>query len=140
MRQLLLSLILTTSVCGCGGGKTVETVPVSGLITMNGEPLVNAAVMFQLNSETESTAPTSVGITDDDGKYTLKLSISNTSGAVVGEHRVRVTMDDYEEDEEDDGDSEATESIPAKYNVDTELVFTVPEGGSDQANFDLQSE
>lgn len=138
MRQLLLSLVLATA--GCGGGASVETVPVAGLITMDGEPLVNAAVMFQLTSDTEATAPTSAGITDDEGRYTLQVSISDTSGAVVGEHRVSVTMDAYEEDEEDDGDSEVNEPIPNKYNVDTELIFNVPEGGTDQANFELQSE
>jgi len=140
MRQLLPGLILAISVCGCGGGNSVETVPVSGVIEMNGEPLANAAVMFQIASETQGTAPTSVGITDDEGRYTLKLSTSNTSGAVVGEHRVQVTMDGYEEDEEDDSDGTATESIPEKYNVNTELKFRVPENGTDQANFSLRSE
>jgi hypothetical protein len=140
MRHLLLSLVLATATTGCGGKSSVETVPVSGLITMDGDPLVNAAVMFQLTSDTEVTAPTSAGITDDEGRYTLKVSISDTTGAVVGEHRVSVTMDTYEEDDDDDSDTAVNEPIPNKYNVNTELIFNVPENGTDQANFELQSE
>ena len=139
MRHFVPSLVLITSMIGCGSDASVDTVPVSGLVTMDGQPLVNAAVMFQLTSDTETTAPTSVGITDDEGRYSLKVSITDTPGAVVGEHRVSVTMDGYEEDEEDDGDSEAKEPILSKYNVDSELIFTVPDGGTDQANFDLTS-
>jgi hypothetical protein len=31
----------------------------------------------------------------------------------------------------------ARETVPEKYNARTELTFTVPEEGTDQANFDL---
>src|ERR1700724_2573379 len=74
---------------GCGGGCQVAAV--SGQVTMNGQPLPGAQVTFQpIGSSGEDPGPGSSGITDDQGRYTLKLLTLSKPGAVVGKHRVMI--------------------------------------------------
>src|SRR2546421_8436792 len=68
--------------------------PVSGRVTLNGKALANCEVMFQPvhTSGNYNPGPGSYGITDADGRFTLKLIGKESAGAVVGKHKVRFTM------------------------------------------------
>lgn len=75
--------MLITAV-GCGGSGNPETVPVSGLVTFNGQPVSDAAVTFY----PEGGRPAS-GRTDAEGIYQLTTFTPN-DGAIPGSHRVAI--------------------------------------------------
>lgn len=117
---------------GCGGGPAV--VPVSGVVTLDGEPLPEAAVTFQPTAQS-GASDGSYGKTDAQGRYALKLVTNDSEGAVLGKHRVMISL---VKPSTDDSPSMET-GLPTRYNSQSELTFDVPAGGSDAANFDLES-
>lgn len=95
-RNIFLTKVMlaTTLFClGCGGGATglPDYAPVSGTVTMNGQPLEGASVSFTPKSGTKHT---SIGITDSKGQYELVLN--RVAGAVIGEHSVRISKKQFE--------------------------------------------
>jgi hypothetical protein len=128
---------LVVFVAGCGGGPYA---PVAGQVTLNGQPLVGAAVTFQPYSKTElNPGPGSGAVTDADGRYRLKVIGKETLGAMVGVHKVRITML-QKDDTADDRPQKPSKTLPARYNSkDTPLEFEVRAGGSDSADFSLTS-
>lgn len=148
-RSLTVFLPAVAVLGGCGGG-SYTFAPVSGRVTLNGQPLADAYVEFQpaAPSRDADPGPGSIGKTDQDGRYALHSQLDEGQrGAVVGKHKVRVSMG-TEEPGAEDRDADPTGPrrkksnapfIPGKYNVQTELTFDVPAGGTDQANFDLKS-
>ena len=133
----IVSIVAVTMVLGCGdGGSSVKTVKVSGTITLDGAPLTSAEVNF-LGEEYAGIATT-----DSNGHYELK--------AQPGENVVYVSkyegMDDPSFDltevgPSDTGGSGPKQLIPPRYSSDSEseLKFTVPDKGSDSADFQLSS-
>ena len=69
---------------GCGG----KTVPVEGNVTLDGEPLAGATVMFIPVKEGGQPA---TGLTDANGKFQLKTGNDKT-GALPGEYKVVVSV------------------------------------------------
>lgn len=118
---------------GCGGNVS----PVSGRVTLDGNPLPNASVIFQPTGSDAGSG--SYGKTDADGRYTLRLVSNDKAGAVVGKHRVSITL--ATEGKEFDGGARAGKrgGLLPKYNSETTLTFDVPRGGSDKADFPLLS-
>ena len=82
--------VLITAI-GCGHG-LYDVAPVSGTVTLYGEPLKNATVSFepQAGSDQEIVGPGSSGQTDDSGRYKL-TTFRGERGAVVGQHKVRIS-------------------------------------------------
>src|SRR2546426_3668999 len=127
--------VLAALAVGCGSGSIA---PVSGRVTLNNLPLANAAITFQPVAETnQNPGPGSGGFTDSDGRYTLKIVGKETKGAVVGKHKVRISL--VPKDTEDD-QPKKYKQLPAKYSgKDTQLEYDVPAGGTDSADFALTS-
>jgi hypothetical protein len=125
---------------GCGPG--YRTAPVSGRITLDGAPLDGASVTFTPIPNEESSGQFgmgSYGKTDGEGRYSLKLIETDTQGAAVGEHRVQVSLP--ENSGSDSSAGQASDRVPARYRgLESELTITVPEEGTTEANFDLQSQ
>lgn len=159
-----LTVALTLFVAGCGSGE-FNMVPVSGTITMDGEPLEGAEVVFAPMEIKDQAivGPASVGITDSNGKYTLKTP-KGVEGAVVTKHRVAVSFGEIDEaavgakiDEVIQKDRSMPESavvalerkvrremeikkkVPESYNLKSVLQMEVVEG-TENANFDLKSD
>src|SRR5436190_24169142 len=117
-RWLLVSLVLAL---GCGSQKYV---PVAGKVTLNGKPLANALVAFNRIPEAGSieSGPSAVGTTDQNGEFTLRVSLQQT-GALVGKHRVAISAMSSQVG----GDSDAPvapgggprNTIPIRYNDKT---------------------
>ncbi|CAN5463182.1 hypothetical protein BH10PLA2_BH10PLA2_21710 [soil metagenome] len=84
--SLLVTVCLLSS-SGCGSSESV--VPVSGLVTHNGQPVPGLVVSFVPQTATQTGV--SMAETDDNGKYDLKVVKSGKSGAVVGTHKVWVS-------------------------------------------------
>jgi hypothetical protein len=77
---------------GCGGGGASDrpkTYPVSGTVKLNGAPVKDAVVTFQLDGGKESA----VGSTDADGKYALS-TFGSKDGAVAGQYKITITKFD----------------------------------------------
>ena len=84
---LLVAVVLLVS-SGCGGKEKV--VSVSGKVTHNGEPVPGLVVSFVPETATETGVST--GKTDDNGMYKLTVVKTGSSGAVVGTHKVWVSL------------------------------------------------
>lgn len=84
-----LLLVFTAGLTGCGGTTVAEslpdTAPVSGVVTLNGKPIMFATVTFVPMGTTKGFE--CVGVTDESGKYTLQ-QIRGAAGAPPGEYGV----------------------------------------------------
>jgi hypothetical protein len=119
---------------GCGDRSVAR---VSGRVTLNGEPLAGAAVVFQPVPVPGSSNPGrgSAGVTDAEGRYTLKLVGTEKEGAVLGKHKVRIVM--MEEPDSSDDEPRKVKPLPPKYNRETTLEYEVIAGSTDAADFAL---
>ena len=133
--RLLLGCLLAVGL-GCGSSKFV---PVSGKVTLNGKPLAGANVSFEplAADDSPSSQTGSVAKTEADGSFVLK-GLGGERGAVVGKHRVRIVLaGDPAGGDERQPRGGATKTLPRHYNTDSKLTFTVPAGGTTEANFPL---
>ena len=73
-------MIVATTTVGCAR-RSGGTVPVSGVVLVDGKPLANAVVIF-FRDDSDSGLKSFVGTTDGNGRYQL------ISGARPGEYRV----------------------------------------------------
>lgn len=125
-------------VAGCTS-RQFPTVPVSGRVTLDGQPLPGARVVFEPTARQTSLAgPGSTGRTDAEGRFSLSTADGQT-GAVAGPHRVRITTLETAPDPR--GPEELTivspERAPPRYNEKSTLTFDVPAAGTDAADFPL---
>lgn len=144
--KAVVACCLVSSVClaligGCHKSP-FALVPVSGTVTMNGQPLANGVVSFQpVATIGDNAGPGSSGRCDAAGRFTLATqTVENKPGAVVGEHRVLISMTGPSREIAPDNDEDVVvvkEQVPIRYNLRSELSFTVPSDGTDQANFEL---
>lgn len=167
MRMLngLVGFCATVAVAltGCNGGSNVDTVPVTGTVTMNGQPVEGAAVTFS----PEGAGHAAAAVTDASGKFQLTTETSG-DGAVAGAYKVTVTkyekradtvaageedmdavyaaMEAAGEDVSGSGDKKGTEDdgpkneLPAQYASPqtTTLQAEVSEGGENDFSFELK--
>jgi hypothetical protein len=124
MRKCSLGLFVIVLIIGCGGN--TRSSPVSGAVTMDGVPLANAMVSFQPIGKELNSGPGSFGKTNDRGEYSLAV-VGGGNGAVEGMHKVMIRS----------GDAKVT--IPAKYNVKTDLRYEVKPGNNANVDFKLTS-
>ncbi len=109
--KTLLSLILLVFLTGCGKSGPV-LVPVEGKVTLDGEPIVGASVLFQ---PPDGGRP-AVATTDGQGQFRL----AEEAGAHVGVNRVAITKEIPSEnsvpnEEDEEGSSDFELATPAKY-------------------------
>jgi hypothetical protein len=111
---------LSTSVMSSDRGLP-ELGEVSGQVTLDGQPLADAAVTFQpvAGEEAGSKVSASVGRTDADGNYELNY-VKDIQGAAVGAHRVMIQAPL----------PTGQEQLPPRYNLSTELTADVQSGGN----------
>lgn len=125
----LTLLVISPLVAGCGSDSDLAAV--RGKVTLDGQPLEDAIVEFQPMSADGSP---SSGRTDADGQYEL-MHTFDTPGAIPGEHVVTIrTAGTFFDDEGNEFERE--ESVPARYNTDTELKRTI-DSGSNTIDFEL---
>jgi hypothetical protein len=121
--------------------------PVSGVVTLDGEPYTRAVVSFQPIGSKENPHPGrgSSAYTDERGRFVLEGD-DEILGAVVGKHRVRIMTrgndvvgQSSKGGTPDDAPTGRTtvDPIPPEWNALSEKEFDVPPGGTDQANFNI---
>ena len=76
-------LPLTIALVGCGGDGP-KLAKVTGKVTYKGQPLKGASIKFYPPS-----GPMSVGITDDEGAFTMNTS--GRAGATIGVNKVSIS-------------------------------------------------
>jgi hypothetical protein len=104
-----------------------DLAPVTGTVTMDGQPLARVSISF-----TSDTGQLSFGGTDETGKYELRYT-GPYKGATVGPNEVRITTPT-----DNPVGPEWKDPIPAKYNKKTELKADV-KPGPNTFDFDLKS-
>lgn len=131
-RWPLLLAALAASSCSPADYKIV---PVSGTVKMGGKPVAGLRVGFQpFEPSKRDTSPASIGVTDKNGRYTLRVSSADLDGAAAGPHDVSFVYAWELLDAPKPAD--AGPPLPAKYAKKT-VRYEVPADGTDSANFDL---
>ncbi len=142
--RLFLMIISFLGFAGCGA-EEVQLASVTGTITMNGEPLPGATVLFRPRTSADDSelkgASESFGKTDEKGHYELAVVMTGDTGAVVGPNNVIITLDAFEEIlpsyDSAGKDRRGPNPIPAEYNSKMTLEFDVPPDGTENADFKL---
>ncbi|WP_145267234.1 transthyretin-like family protein [Calycomorphotria hydatis] len=129
-------VVVVSLLAGCNADEGPDLGTVTGTVTLDGEPLPNAEVVFSPVLSGRSSFAT----TDQDGHYEM-LYTSSRKGATWGEHRVSITTAVEEFSNEATGEltPAVKEKLPAKYHEKTELSANV-ESGSNTIDFALKSE
>jgi len=130
----LCGLLAIISLAGCSGGDGV--VPVAGIVTLDGTPLIEATVAFDPVRGGSGTVY--VATTDTSGEYALK-DLDGSAGAPPGSYRISIsTAKPLSPGPVNEDTKFSPERVPAKY-LSGQLTFDVPPGGTESANFDLSS-
>jgi hypothetical protein len=155
MRQLLgtasfgsFLIVCAMVAVGCGGGAPPMPsgiVPVTGTVTLDGEPVSGAIVTFvpvQITGGGGAGLGAASGMTDSTGKYSLIGYEGRANGTLPGSYRVKISRLTRADGSTvipgpDDSPmqllvSGAREQLPEKYSSDirTSLVATVDPSGS----------
>jgi hypothetical protein len=136
----LTALVLTVACTGCNRSP-FDRVPVSGVVTLDGQPLAGGIVNFQpiVVGNGVNGGPGSTARTGPDGRYTL-ATIRGEPGAVVGKHRVKIYSFNAETAKRTgNGGAPERERVPPRYNYHSTLTFDVPVAGTDKADFSLEA-
>jgi hypothetical protein len=129
-RAFLLGALLYAG--GCSSDSDIGRV--EGTVTMDGQPLPKATVVF-----IQGQGRPAGGITDDRGRYVLNYA-QGRQGAVPGLSRVRITTAQGPSETADGIPVPAVaERIPSQFNSESTLQFEVVAGELNLANFDLLS-
>jgi hypothetical protein len=140
LRLLVFSAAALVLAGGCGGDGKIA--PVSGTVTLNGKPAPEVAVTFQPLSSTGSNVPgaSAFGVTNADGRYSLKIMGEEKQGATVGKNVVRFSAY-VPVDPNSDGPPKTKPKvqIPARYWGESNVEFDVPPQGTSSADFQLTS-
>ena len=126
------------AVIGCGGGESDEfpREPISGKVTLNGQPLTKGLITFSPFEKPEPVVTAAVL----DGAYSLERS----EGPSPGLHRVQIFARKpsgrqvREPDNPGEKIEEIVDAVPPRYNVESDLTAGVEEGGDNLFHFDLQ--
>lgn len=140
---------------------TLDAVPVSGTVTLDGAPVEGASVVF---APTSGAGMAASGITDSNGRYELTtqnpgdgavegsymVMISKTEGGDTVDDAVKPGMSDEEATQaameahvaSGEAEPEVKELLPAMYKDPAASGFTaeVAKGAPAEFNFDLKSE
>ena len=131
--RLCMLLTMVAALTGCGEGR--DGVPVSGKITVRGQPLADILVTFQPLGEGIG----STGTTDGEGHYTLQFADNQEDGAAPGKHQVTFQdLLDKPAEDSDAGPAPPSKSRLPKSAQEATHEFVIPPEGTSAADFDLK--
>ena len=138
-KRFLCPLIALIFIVGCGN--EYDSVPVTGTVILDGEPVPDCLVIFEpIAPEEESVAgPSSSGVTDSQGMFELKMMFNGQVGAKVGKHRVRISNAKGKIGP-NGGHIVDEGTIPGCYHTETILTYEVKAGEPIVADFSLKKE
>lgn len=82
--------IFVAFLVGCGGAGGPATYPVTGKITIKGQPAKDILLTF---SPVDPQGEPAIGLVSADGSYTLKTGINAKPGARAGKYKVVIAAD-----------------------------------------------
>jgi hypothetical protein len=136
-REFVYGVVLAAglvAIAGCDSGSAVKTVEVSGAVKMDSQPLAGAEVNFVAGQYA------GIATTGADGQFKLN--------AQPGENKVYIQKypEGYDPTMTTGSDTPGASSgpkqlVPEKYSdpLKSELKFTVPDGGANNADFQITS-
>ncbi|MCC9606036.1 DUF4198 domain-containing protein [Blastopirellula sp. JC732] len=115
--------VLLVALLGCGRGNPLGLAPVSGRVTLDGQPLADATISFIPEQGRPSTATT-----DAEGRFEL-TTLNPGDGALPGDHKVTVMK--YAAYDAEKPYAKLVSLVPAHYVElkTTPLTVTVPKSG-----------
>ncbi|QDU35839.1 hypothetical protein Mal4_01210 [Maioricimonas rarisocia] len=144
------AMLLSLAAVGCSGSSgdqwtegRPETVPVTGVVTLNGEPLEGATVAF----EPQGGEHAAYGRTDEEGRFVL-TTFEDGDGAVAGGYVVSVRKSEVvttPNPQDPNGPplkSEQIDYVPEKYTRSrtSELEALVSADGENEFTFTLEGQ
>ncbi|QDT63314.1 carboxypeptidase-like regulatory domain-containing protein [Calycomorphotria hydatis] len=115
---------------GCWGGDTPELGDAYGVVTLDGEPVIDAKITFMpVDAGRASSART-----DESGEYRMIYSLREY-GARVGNHRVHISTA-----KTDELGKMVGETIPVFYRDGPGVPEVTVEGGWNEFNFELTTD
>src|SRR5262245_12121182 len=121
VRRLLVILCLALTAFSWGCGSRNDLASVVGKVTLDGQPLPSAFVVFSPTAH----GTTSYGRTDAAGNYVMMFT-DNEKGAWIGENLVRISTADLDRG----GGAGPKERVPVVYNQETTLKTDVKQGAN----------
>ncbi len=105
--SLFLSLF-----AGCGDA-VPKTIPVTGLVTIDGSPLQQGTVIFMpVESSDDGPSRIATGVVQSDGTFSLS-TFANGDGAIIGEYQVAI--DARGPISTENFGEEAASAVPSRY-------------------------
>ena len=131
---------LAVAMVGCEGGDGLPRQPVSGTVTLDGQPLDYGSIQF-VNAGAELTMSCGGLITDG------RFAIPRDQGPIPGPYRVAIYAPDRGQQVPGSGSDQPTapgsipkDRVPPRYNQSTTLTAQVEKGDRNVFAFDLKSE
>ena len=136
-RWLVFSGLIACLACSGCRQSPDGVVPVSGRVTLNGQPLAGATITFQpvVDGPSLPTVAGSVGHSDAEGNFTMRLTDPDAPGAAVGKHVVTITT---ATDPQRDDALPRGEIVPIAWRNGSQ-TFEVPPAGTSKADFQLST-
>lgn len=133
---------------GCGSSSTIPTLPVTGIVTLDGKPLPKAIVTFY---DVTGKNNASGGTTDDAGKF--KLGFATFTGAMPGSYKVTIqhltkpdgsplTVEPGMDATQLEMQGLARQALPPSYSDYAQTILkaeVTPESSSNGVDFDLKA-
>lgn len=99
--------VLVASCCiaagGCSSGYVMETAPVRGTVSCNGETLTEGYLIFtpivDASADSKQSGKSGYATIQSDGTYEVQ-TYEEGDGALIGKHEVRIYKPDPEDDEQ----------------------------------------
>src|SRR5690606_8439845 len=110
--------------CGCGESDTLKRVPVSGTVTLDGEPLPKGEIVFR----PASGAGTTDGGQIENGSFSIEVTPGSKSVEITAWREIPGS---HEQLESGESGSSREQYVPPEYNEKTTLTADIPESGLD---------
>jgi hypothetical protein len=131
------TIVFLAGAVGCDSGDGLNRQAISGMVTLDGQPLPDGAILFE---PATNESGTEVGATIRQGAF----AISRKDGPVPGPYRVRIYSSSMTQAPPNDGQTERTprpmvDRLPPRYNTKTELNAVIIAGRANRHRFNLSS-
>jgi hypothetical protein len=137
--RLGVGLLLLGLAAGCGSDDGLDRQAISGIVTVDGQPLEGGAILLEPTAF-ESGTGTAVGATIRRGEFT----VARDRGPIPGRYRVRIYASSGvqappRQDQTDKTRRPMVERLPDVYNTRSELYAEVKARGPNRYRFELQA-
>lgn len=137
MSVFAVPVLIAMAAVGCGGGGPPSgRLPISGEVTLDGQPLDQGAIQFE---PTDKSSKLNAGGVIANGKY----KIGSEQGLPPGKYKVSITSVAKDtrsaQDIMNNPGEQPAERIAAKFNTESAEVVEVVGGKSNEFNFKTES-